>query len=176
MGESHSNSEEEQTTFYGRTDTSGIGPTKILIILRHYFFVLYMWINNFVSPLYFCIIVFGFQDARNEINNNTVHITNRLRKSKEYSSHNLTLKDRLDCTGTVAFARNNTHAQLNSAHVRILYTKTAPTPDIPSCVWVARLSAVISPSPPRIQASTLSLHPARHSSYPPSPPIPEREW
>ena len=84
VGESHSNSEEEQTTFYGRTDTSGIGPTKILIILRHYFFVLYMWINNFVSPLYFCIIVFGFQDARNEINNNTVHITNRLRKFKEY--------------------------------------------------------------------------------------------
>ena len=46
----------------------------------------------------------------------TVHITNRLRKSKEYSSHNVTLKDQLDNCAT----RNNTHAQLNSAHVRIL--------------------------------------------------------
>ena len=40
VGESHSNSEEEQTISYGRPDTNGIGPTKILIIFRHYFFCL----------------------------------------------------------------------------------------------------------------------------------------
>ena len=35
VGESHGNSEEKQTTSYGRTDTNGIGPTKILIMFRH---------------------------------------------------------------------------------------------------------------------------------------------
>ena len=61
VGESHSNSEEEQTTFYGRTDTSGIGPTKILIMFRHY----YMWISIFCITLVFLYHLFGFQDARN---------------------------------------------------------------------------------------------------------------
>ena len=34
VGESHGYSEEEQTTSYGRTDTNGFGPTKILIMFR----------------------------------------------------------------------------------------------------------------------------------------------
>ena len=64
VGESHSNSKEEHTTSYGRPDTNGFGPTKILIMFRHYFF-LYMWINIFCITLVFLYHLFGFQDARN---------------------------------------------------------------------------------------------------------------
>ena len=63
VGESHGNSEEEQTTSYGRPDTNGIGPTTILIMFRHYFFVLYMWISIFCI-YHPCIFVSSFLASR----------------------------------------------------------------------------------------------------------------
>ena len=39
IGKSHSNSEEEQTTSYGRPNTNGFRAPKIMIMLRHYLYI-----------------------------------------------------------------------------------------------------------------------------------------
>ena len=56
-----------------------------------------MWISIFCITLVFLYHLFGFQDARNEINNNTVHITNRLRKSEFTQSYLERSTGLLDC-------------------------------------------------------------------------------
>ena len=62
VGESHGNSEEEQTTSYGRTDTNGIGPTTVLIMFRHYFDC-FIHVDKYIL-YHLCIFVSSFLASR----------------------------------------------------------------------------------------------------------------